>query len=63
MRMTIDKAIEILNHYSDYPQDEVTEASLLAIETRRNSMNKINSLKAEKVLDMIDNLLKENEDG
>ena len=35
MGMTIDKAIEIINHYLDYPQEEVRKALLLAIETMR----------------------------
>lgn len=32
MGMTIDKAIEIINHYLDYPQKEVRKALLLAID-------------------------------
>lgn len=35
MGMTIDKAIEIINHYLDYPQEEVRKALLLAINTMR----------------------------
>ena len=31
--MTIDKAIEIINHYLDYPKEEVRKALLLAIDT------------------------------
>ena len=35
MGMTIDKAIEILNHYLDYPKEEVKKALVFAIETMR----------------------------
>lgn len=35
MGMTIDKAMEIINHYLDYPQEEVRKALLLAIDTMR----------------------------
>lgn len=33
--MTIDKAIEIINHYLDYPKGEVRKALLVAISTMR----------------------------
>lgn len=33
--MTIDKAIEIINHYLDYPKEEVRKALLLAINSMR----------------------------
>lgn len=33
--MTLDKAIEIINHYIDYPQEEVRKALLLTIQTMR----------------------------
>lgn len=35
MGMTIDKAIEIINHYPDYPKEEVKKALVFAIETMR----------------------------
>lgn len=35
MEMTIDKAIEIINHYLDYPKEELRKALLLAIDTMR----------------------------
>ena len=35
MGMTIEKAIEIINHYLDYPKEEVRKALLLAISTMR----------------------------
>ena len=35
MEMTIDEAIEIINHYLDYPKEEVRKALLLAIQTMR----------------------------
>lgn len=35
MGMTIDEAIEIINHYLDYPQEEVRKALLLAINIMR----------------------------
>lgn len=35
MGMTIDEAIEITNHYLDYPKEKVREALLLSIDTMR----------------------------
>ena len=35
MEMSIDEAIEIINHYLDYPKEEVRKALLLAINTMR----------------------------
>ena len=35
MGMTIEQAIEIINHYSDYTKDKVRTARLLAINTMR----------------------------
>jgi len=35
MGMSIEKAIEIINHYLDYPKEEVRKALLVAIEIMR----------------------------
>lgn len=35
MGMLIDEAIEIINHYLDYPKEKVREALLLSIDTMR----------------------------
>lgn len=35
MGMSIEEAIEIINHYLDYPKEKVREALLLSIDTMR----------------------------
>ena len=35
MGMTIEDSIEIINHYLDYPKEEVRKALLVAINTMR----------------------------
>jgi len=44
MGMSIEKAIEIINHYLDYPKEEVRKALLVAIEIMR---------KYQKIVDIV----------
>ena len=46
MEMSIEEAIEIINHYLDYPKEEVSKALLVAIDTMRKYQKIVNDLKA-----------------
>jgi hypothetical protein len=58
MGMTIDEAIEIINHYLDYPKEEVRKALLVAIETMRKYQKIEEIVKAWNDMNSFDSMLK-----